>query len=339
MASIHGALLLAFSFCAFLLNRSFAAAACSTGVSSPRPLSNISSCPLKPGRENHQVANVSKPSWPYQIYKSSSFNPPELQITTNGKPLAPGLLLFTPSNISPIRAAKDVAPLIMTDAGELVWSGPTVNSTNLRVTSYKGKAILTYWSGLSTAGANIGHGYGNVTFLDSSYNTILTVCPQLGLVTPDNIKYPCEADLHESFVTDRNTILISAYNATRADLSSLGGPRDGWVFDCLFFEIDPEDGSALFKWSSLEHVSVSSSKQPVLDTGIDQSAPFDYFHINSVVNVGGAFLVNARHTWSTYLVSSTGDVVWTLEGETGGDFGPLPAAGHFVSTPRPSLPC
>ena len=115
----------------------------------------------------------------------------------------------------------------------------------------------------------MGHGYGNVTFLESSYNDILTVCPQFGLVTPDNFKYPYEAALHESFVTDRKIILVTAYNATTTDLTSCV-PKQDWVVDCLFFELDPWNGDI-------------------------KSSAFDFFHTNSVVNIDESFLVNSRH--------------------------------------------
>lgn len=280
-------------------------------------------------------AGLSSSFWPYQAYRSSPFNPPYLDISRNGQPLAPGLLFISPENFTPLKAAKDVAPLIMTDDGQLVWNGPNLNVTNFRVTLYQGAPILTFWSGDSTAGANIGHGYGNITFLDTSYNTILTVCPKFGLVTSDNAVYQCEADIHESFITDRGTLLVTAYNVTRTDLSPLGGPTNGWIFDSLFFEVDPTDGDILFRWSAIEHVSVNESKYPLRSAGRNQSAPFDFFHINSVVNIGhNSYLVNSRHLWTTYLVSTTGDIVWTLQGDTGGDFGSLPEEGKFVS---PSL--
>ena len=292
-----------------------------------------SACPLEPRVQSSQIVNH-PPTWPYQVFKSSPFTPPELQITTNGKPLAPGLLFITPSKQSAVVATSDVAPLIMTDAGQLVFNGPFVNATNFRHATYKGKDILTYWSGLSTAGANIGHGYGNVTFLDDTYTEILTVCPKFGLVTADNTQYPCEADLHESYTTDRDTILVSAYNATPTDLTSVGGPKDGWVFDCLFFEIEPESGKVLFRWSALEHVPVIDSKQPLAGTGLNQTAPWDWFHINSVVNIGNEYLVNSRHVWTTYLLTAKGDIIWRIQGDTGGDFGSLPADAHFVSISR-----
>lgn len=294
------------------------------------PNPNAKLCPLGRGRESSQVVNGSGSIWPYQVFRTATFNPPQLQITANGKHLAPGLLFLTPTDFTAVNATQDQAPLIMTDAGQLVWNGPNRDATNLRVASYKGKSILTFWSGLSTAGANVGHGYGNVTFLDSSYTQILTVCPKLGLVTPDNTTYPCEIDFHESYVTDRDTLLVTAYNATPTDLSSIGGPRNGWIFDCLFIEINPTDGSILFRWSALDHVPVGVSKFPLRNTGRSQSQPFDYFHINSVVNIGDNYLLNSRHAWTTYLVSATGDIIWTIQGDTGGDFGPLPPNGHFA---------
>ena len=308
---------------------------------SPKPAAAIrssaessgnSSCRLGPGKEHHQVVNGSGEIWPYQMYKSVPFNPPELKITTNGQPLAPGLLFITPSDDSAVNATERAGPLIMTDAGQLVWNGPTLDANNFRVASFEGSTILTYWGGSTTSAANIGHGYGNVTFLDATYKEILVVCPKFGLLTPDNTSYPCEADLHESFVTDRNTLLVTAYNVTTTDLSSIGGPVKGWVYDCLFFELDPRNGDVLFRWSALEHVSVSDTKLSLAGHGgLNQSIPFDFFHINSVVNIGDQFLVNSRHFWTTYLTTAEGDIIWTLQGDTGGDFGVLPEDGHFVS--------
>ena len=290
------------------------------------------SCHLGPGGESHQVVNGSGQLWPYQAYKSSPFNPPELDISTNGQSLAPGLIFITPSDGGSVNGIKYAAPMIMTDTGQLVWQGPTVYTNNLRVASYEGKSILTYWSGLSSQGLNVGHGYGNISFLDTTYKEILNVCPQLGLLTPDNVEYACQADFHESFVTDRNTLLVTAYNATQTDLTSIGGPSNGWVFDCLFFELDPKNGRILFRWSALEHIPVSETKLNITGRGgFNQSTPFDWFHINSVVNIGNRFLVNSRHLWTTYLITAEGDIQWTLQGDTGGDFGALPLNGHFVS--------
>jgi hypothetical protein len=46
--------------------------------------------------------------------------------------------------------------------------------------------------------------------------------------------------------------------------------------------------------------------------------------------VGPGYLVNARHHWATYFISGQdGSVIWSIEGETGGSFGPLPSDGTF----------
>ncbi|KAL8936650.1 MAG: hypothetical protein Q9216_004819 [Gyalolechia sp. 2 TL-2023] len=287
------------------------------------------SCQLESGGASHTVGgNSTGAVWPWQIFQSSPFNPPELEINYDGSPLAEGLMFFTQSNFRAVNSIKEAAPLMMTDRGELVWNGPISNATNLHAATYKGSPVLTYWSGLSSEGGNVGHGFGNVTYLDTSYRNILTVCPKLGLVIPGGKTYPCEADFHESFLTDNDTIVLTAYNATPADLSAIGGSKDGWIYDNLILEIEPESEEILFRWSSAEHVPVDQTKFPLLAAG-NESFPLDYFHVNSVEKVGDSFLINARHTWSTYFVSPSGNVEWTLQGETGGDFGPLPDEARF----------
>ena len=297
---------------------------------------NTSSCKIGPGKESHQVVSGQGSYWQYQIFMSAPFNPPELDITTNGEPLAPGLLFMTPGNFGPTLATKDTAPMIMTDKGQLVWKGPSTNVTvtDLHVATFEKQPVLVYWQGPVSLAPNGGHGYGSITFLDTSYNNILTVCPKLGLVTPDNTSYPCEADVHEVIITKRGTLLFAAHNVTKADLSSIGGSKDGWVYDSLIYDIQPRTGEILFRWSSLEHVPVSETKMPLATGGQSQLQPLNYFMVNSAVDVGDGYLINGRHCSAIYLVDKQGDVVWTLDGETGGDFGPLPSGGQFVSIPQ-----
>ena len=335
--------IMAFLILRFLVASCWLAATCysAPGYLTARPRSikrvsheadYISSCRLGLGEESHQITKGSGSYWSYQTYKSAPFNPPELQITTNGKPLAAGLLFLTPGNFGPTIATKDVAPMIMTDDGQLVWEGPItdVTVTNLKVSSFEGQPVLTYWVGPVITQPNFGHGYGNIIFRDTSYNIILTVCPKLGLLTADNTSYPCEADVHESLITSRGTLLFTAHNVTSTDLSSIGGSRNGWVYDSLIYDIQPRTGEILFRWSSLEHVSVSATKLPLSTGGQNQSVPLNYFMVNSVVDVGNTYLISGRHTSTVYLVNNQGDTLWSLEGETGGDFGPLPEDGHFV---------
>lgn len=286
-----------------------------------------------PGVEHHTVGNSG--IWPYQIYESAPFNPPVWEINATGEPLASGLLFVTPtlytSEVSSAQPAQ-----IYTDDGQLVWFGPNVTANNFKWQLFHGEPTLTYWSGLSSNGLNTGHGYGNVTLLDSGYNVKYVVCPHFNLTIPNNQTFDCQADLHESYLTDRNTLLVSAYNATQTDLTAVNGTADGWVFDCLFFEIDPKTGEVLFRWSALEHVPVTSSHEPLTTTGT-ATAPYDFFHINSVVNIGDHYLVNSRHTWTVYYLDCTGNIEWRFAGDTGGDFGALPDGGTFrwQHHPRP----
>ena len=289
-------------------------------------------------REAHGIVNPPPPEWPYQTFKSSPNNPPIFDIKTYSQQShGPGLIFITPANApddtSPIVATKKTGPIIATDTGELVWNGPDAYATNLRVASFEKQPILTYWTGIATEQPNYGHGYGNITYLDSSYNELLVLCPHFDLVTPDDVFYACQADLHESYATDRDTLIVTAYNATPADLSAVpGGTKDGWAFDSLFYELNPRTHEVLFKWSSLQHVPVTASKRPLLGSGLSQSVPFDYFHINSVAPLGDKYLVNSRHTSSCYLVDANGSVEWTLNGDNGGDFGSLHDNAQFVSS-------
>ncbi|KAK4497122.1 hypothetical protein PRZ48_011572 [Zasmidium cellare] len=285
-----------------------------------------------PGIEHHDVTQAGGYLWPYQVYKSSPLTPPEWQINSTGAELAPGLIFLTISDTLPLNTTKRPSPKIFTDKGQLVWSGPRGNSTNLKFQEYNGKPTLTYWSGDTTSGTNVGHGYGNITFLDETYKTGPVVCPNypsLNYSTDGTFK--CDADIHESFITDRNTLLSSAYNATPADLSSQGGPKDGWAWSSQFYELDPATGDVLFRWDSLEHAPINESHLPLNVSAGDGnfSAPYDYFHINSVVNIGDYYLLNSRHLWTTYLLAKNGSIIWSFSGDTGGDFGPLPDNGHF----------
>jgi len=266
--------------------------------------------------------------WPFQVFKSAPFNPPVWEINATGEPLAPGLIFTTPSDFSNEQIVKQPAPQIFTDQGQLVWSGPTSNSTNFKWQYLHGEPTLTFARGFSTAGGNVGHGYVNISFLDTSYTYLNVLCPNFNLTIPGNETFECQADIHESYITDRNTLLVTAYNATPADLTAVNGSSNGWVFDCLFFELHPKTGEILFRWSALEHVPITESHQPLRSSG-SAAQPWDFFHINSVVNVGDHYLVNSRHTWTMYYLGPQGEVAWRFNGETGGDFGPLPDGGKF----------
>ena len=194
--------------------------------------------------------------------------------------------------------------MIMNRDGEMVWFSPDTDSSrmNLDVQEYQGEPMITWWEGRIRAA---GYGQGVGVMANSNYEVLHTVRAANGL----------NADLHEFNVTPQGTVLISAYQRARADLSSFGGSANGWVLCGVAQEIDIATGKLLFEWNSLEHVPVSETHQPF--AGGSAEAPFNYFHINSVSqHPDGDLLISARNTWTVYKVSrKTGEIVWRLGGK------------------------
>ena len=191
---------------------------------------------------------------------------------------------------------------------------------------------LIYWKGNSSA--TFGHGYGSVHVLNSSYHEVYNICPsvkELDLVTSAHVSYACYLDRHEALITNQGTLIATAYNVTPADLTSVGGPENGWIFDSLLFEIDLATGKVLFRWRALDHlpkIPLDQSKYPLVVGNV--TLPWDYFHINSVQALPDGYLVNSRHLFSTYKVSKNGSIDWHLSGSHAipGDF-TLPPSAYF----------
>lgn len=296
-------------------------------------------------------------TWPWQVFQTEPFNPPVFDIQADGQPLAPGAIFMTPADINSNQTAtKQAGPLIMdsqgkaptaarhlkrlsnakSELGQLVWNGPLSKSSSMfsyidfRVQQLNGTSYLTYWSGYETSSANIGHGFGSTTFLDESYEEVFVVCPHLGLKKTSTDQGSCDGDIHEQQVTPQGTLLITAYNVTTGDLTSVNGSANGTVLDSMVFELDIKTSEVLWHWSSLEHVPIDRTHAFLREGQGSPESPFDYFHVNSIDMAGDNVLINGRHTWETYLVNKpSGEIIWTLNGETGGDFGALPA--NFVS--------
>lgn len=261
------------------------------------------------------------PTWPIQTYKTANFTPPIFSVSKSGAPLAAGLIFITPASTS------ELAALITTDSGELIWNSPQeLEYYNLNVQELDGERVLTYWVGSGSANTAVyGHGYGYVSILNTAYEEIYRVDPKLDIVAPGDGNLTSVLDLHESYVTPRGSLLVTAYNITGADLSAIGGSVEGWIYDCLFYEIDIKSGDILFRWSAYETgIPITATKQPlnlsaitstngtVIPAGTREN-PHDCFHINAVQSVGSSYLVNSRNTWTTFLVDSNGSIEWRFE--------------------------
>ncbi|KAJ5771883.1 hypothetical protein N7520_002412 [Penicillium odoratum] len=278
--------------------------------------------------DSRQTVNNGSDTWTWQTYKSSNITPPYMTINRTGEDLAAGHLFFNQEDTSGY-GVKSVAPFIMSDDNQLIWGGSEGETSNFRKQYLGGKPVITFWTGTGEAayGADVGHGWGEVKMYDDTYKLVDTICLQLNLTMPTDTTTDCDADVHESTITEDNTILVTSYNTTQADLTSLGGPSDGWVYDSLAVEIDLRTKKPVFIWSPLAHLDVNLTHTTY--SGSNQTAPFDWFHMNSIQKWGDHYLINSRHLWRTFLVNRQGEIVWYIDGQDGGDFGSLPTNGNY----------
>ena len=182
-------------------------------------------------------------------------------------------------------------PMILSPQGQLIWFDPLHQrgAYDFAVQSYQGKSVLTF------TGAAVDE------ILDHSYQTIATVRAGEGYA----------AGVHDFQITPQGTALITASAHQRADLSSVGGPRNGTVLDNAVQEINITTGRVLWAWQAYRHVPLTDSY-----AGKPRSSAYDFFHINSIQQLaGGNLLVSARNTWTVYEINKqTGKIVWELGG-------------------------
>jgi Arylsulfotransferase (ASST) len=237
-------------------------------------------------------------------------NPPALTIA-NYRPArasGPPYFILTPSGYP--RSGPGTPGLMILDrhAG-IVWYSPNTEfppskgmaRIDLKVQTYRGKPVLTWWEGHIARG--VGEGKGIIA--DASYRTIATVSAGDGL----------RADLHDFVISPQDTALVTAYQPVTTDLSPVGGPAHGVALSGVVQEIDIPSGRVLFAWSSLDHVPVTDTYVPFY--GGTTAEPYDYFHLNSIsIAPDGGLLLSARNTSAVYKVSrSTGQVAWRLGGK------------------------
>ncbi|KAI5461795.1 ASST-domain-containing protein [Mariannaea sp. PMI_226] len=298
------------------------------------PASPATTPTILPSRAYLEVVRPEGPeTWPYRVYKSAPFKPPYLQITGNGGDVADGYLFWAPKSRNKVWISED-HPIIMSQENDLVFSlekAPGRHAfgfNNFRPQIINGTPHLTIWQGSQP----LGHGYGDFIIFDDEYMMSKVVLN--AKITPNTPKVPLgNLDFHEQEITDRGTVLVTAYNNVPRDLSALGGRKDGWVLDSMFYEIDMETSEIIFSWSAIDHFDFTKSKLPLPCFMGDGSAEkgYDFFHINSIQIVGDAYLVSSRHQWAFYLISQkTGEVLWELNGSgVGGNFGGLAPQAQF----------
>jgi hypothetical protein len=235
------------------------------------------------------AAPPSVPGW----HSRPDLRIPALRVLRNERGASSDPIFFAPYNAPDAQAGAVIAA----SAGEAVWEHPLSEkvTTNFRVQRYRGSPVLTWWEGH----IELGHGVGEYVIADAGYRTIRRVQASNELL----------GDLHEFVLTPRGTALLTSYRVTDADLSSVGGSRNGSVQDAIFQEIDLTSGKLLLEWHSLEHIPLAESYAPV-------TSDWDFFHINSVdLDSDGNLLVSSRSTHTIYKLDQSGAIIWRLGGK------------------------
>lgn len=244
---------------------------------------------------------------------------PDLQVATPQVNIdLPGQdngLIFTDTHAGP----GEEGPLILDGAGQVVWfnpvspnASPAERAMNLRVSTYQGKPVLSWWEG---AVVNE-HGEGHYVIADSSYSTIKIVEAGNGY----------QGDLHEFFLTPEGTAFFTCVGVSTADLTAYGGGSDGAFYYGVAQEVDMATGAVMFEWRSDEHIGFDESYSTPAEFGTE---PWDYFHLNSIALDGaGDLLISSRNCWGLYKVSrATGEVLWRMGGKKS-DFSLGPGAEY-----------
>ncbi|KAL0938209.1 uncharacterized protein CTRU02_207940 [Colletotrichum truncatum] len=269
--------------------------------------------------------------WPWQTYRSEpTLQPPSLKVTQTGD-IADGHLFFDQSG----SGAHNYSMFIMSNDNELIWEGAYGDISAYRPQILDGEPVLTYFTGI-TFPEPYGFGYGAVFIFDQTYKNIINVTlPQdkdgLNMQTitgwdSSGLTNGSWIDMHENLITAEGTMFIPAINVTQTDLTSVGGPANGWIADSMFFEVDVKTSDILFQWSHLDHLDEiplidSAAVYPLDGLGLNQSYPWGPFHINSIERFAdGGFLVSSRYYCSIFKIARNGSVEWTLNGRTGGSF-------------------
>jgi len=227
---------------------------------------------------------------PSQHFRSRpDLEPPLVRVLTRAHRTAAGYIF-----IAPKKNVEQAGPLILDNRGHVVWFRPleTRGVTDFRVQRYRGQPVLTWWRGRATHGK----GDGNYAIVDGAYRTVALVRPGNGLV----------GDIHEFLITKRDTALMTIFHRVQ---------RAGrTVFEGALQEVEIATGRVLFEWHSIDHVGLRESYEA---PPRKVSAPYDYFHINSIdVDTDGNLLVSARNTHAVYKIDRrTGAIVWRLGGK------------------------
>ncbi|KAJ7487212.1 ASST-domain-containing protein [Mycena galericulata] len=184
--------------------------------------------------------------------------------------------------------------------------GPDVLQPGPTIYSSTGEQYLTMWFGIGSGTA--GTGEGIALMLNSQYEIVKNV----------SAVNPQRTDLHEFNIAkaESKTALVTAYYPIPVNLSSVGGPVDGWYLNAIIQEVDIATRVVLFNWTSIEHIALNESYNNLTATANTSAAAWDAVHINSIdKDSAGDYLISSRHCQTIYKIDKNGTIVWRLGGK------------------------
>ena len=227
--------------------------------------------------------------------------PPEIVIDVHAKHVIPGFV-FTECH----GGVAQQGPMILTENGRLVGFQPLTpkptpahRAFNVRVQTYQGKPVMTWFEG----GVVSAHGAGHYVICDEHYRQIAQVHAGNGY----------QGDLHEFLLTPQGTALFTAYGQAVGRYPH--GGRRGKYFYGVVQEVDVATGKVLFQWRSDQHVGLAASYYPPPRNAANT---WDYFHVNGITvdPADNNLVISSRNTCACYKVDRrTGRVIWTLGGK------------------------
>jgi hypothetical protein len=170
-------------------------------------------------------------------------------------------------------------------------------ASDVRVQHYAHHPVLTYHQGTPTRGVGV--------LLNDHYQRVHTVTAGDG--------YQRQGfTMHEFQLTPQGTALAEVVATVHANLTSVGGPPNGLVYDTIIQEIDISTNRVVWEWSALGHLRLRDSY-----ARYQPGVPYEAFHLNSIQQLpGGNLLISLRHMWAVFSINKkSGKVNWELGGK------------------------
>lgn len=254
----------------------------------------------------------------WSFVSEPKLHPMKITVNINNPGTAPGFIFVAPYAFSEDATYGQPGSLMMDNEGNPVWfrplKSPNLMNTDFRVQELFGKSVLTFWQGtLATPPAYTNAPGGSSEpgscyyILDNSYRTIRTVSARKGYTS----------DIHEFLITPDNTALLLSTKTVPMDLTSYGGPQEGYVQDFAVQEIDLITNKLIFFWSALDHIPLNDSFEPA-SSASESANIWDAYHFNSIglTDDPHEIIVSGRNTWTIYRINKpTKEIVWRLGGK------------------------